>query len=244
MSRASRFFISDAEYSKGKYYLHDTDIIRHARKVLRLDKGDRVELFDGKGMVFLTEVEILSKDLLVVSLIEEYKMEGKNGLRIVMAQALPKAGKIDNILRMNTEIGVSEFVLFESDHSVVKIKDYHEAKLTRLNKIVRESARQSRNNFLPPIYGPVDFTSMIAKPADTKILLHTDNVKNETMSLSDIKSQLKGEEQITVCIGPEGGFSKKEVEIAQSHNFQIVNLTLPILRTETAGLVVSAFLLI
>jgi len=244
MSKTPRFFFSDAEYSKGKYYLHDADIIRHARKVLRLGKGDRVELFDGKGMVYTTEIELLSKELLIVNLLEQSQVENENRLKVTLAQALPKVGKIDNILRMNTEIGVSDFVLFESDYSVVKIKDYHEGKLTRLNKIVREAARQSHNDFLPSIFGPVEFKAMIAKPADLKIILHTDNLNMETVSLSDIKSELKGEESVTLCVGPEGGFSKEEIEFAQTQGFRTVKLNLPVLRTETAGLVASAFSLI
>lgn len=244
MSKLPRFFFADAEFSKGKYYLHDVDIIRHARKVLRLNKGDRVELFDGRGTVYVTEIELLSKELLIVSLIEQRHLTSEDRLNVTLVQALPKAGKIDDILRMNTEIGVNDFVLFESDHSVVKMKDYHEAKLTRLNKIIREAARQSENNFLPSIFGPVEFQTMIAKPADVKVILHTDSSDSKVVSLSDVKSGLSGKEDIMICVGPEGGFSKAEVELAQAQGFITVKLNLPVLRTETAGLVAAAFLLI
>lgn len=243
MSKAPRFFFSDAEFAKGKYYLHDAEIIRHARKVLRLAKGDKVELFDGKGTVYITEIDLLSKDLLIVNLLEEKTVDEREGVKISIAQGLPKLGKVDDILRMNTEIGVEEFILFESDHSVVKIKDYHEGKLQRLNKIVREAARQSHNDFLPSIFGPVDFQSVLDKPADLKIILHTEESDNTTR-LSEVKSALKGDETVTICIGPEGGFSSREVEMAKTKGFQVVKLDLPILRTETAGLVVASFLLI
>lgn len=243
MSNFPRFYFSDAEFAKGKYYLHDAEIIRHARKVLRLAKGDKIELFDGKGTVYITEIDLLSKDLLIVTLLEEKTVEERGGVKISLAQGLPKLGKVDDILRMNTEIGVEEFVLFESDHSVVKIKDYHEGKLLRLNKIVREAARQSHNDFLPTILGPVDFESVLKKPADVKVLLHPSE-SDQTSQLSEVKKLLKGDERITICIGPEGGFSPREIESAKSNGFQVVNLDLPILRTETAGLVVASFLLI
>ncbi len=243
MNKIPRFFISDAEFSRGKFYLHDNEIIRHARKVLRLSKGDRVELFDGRGTKYVVEIDLLSKELIVATLVEEKIAEERTGLQVTLAQALPKLGKIDDILRMNTEIGVAEFVLFESDHSVVKRNDYHERKITRLNKIIREAGRQSHNDYLPSLLGPLDFESIINKQSDLKILLHTDG-SHEEEDIKEIKSNLKGVESVTICIGPEGGFSQKEVELAKKHDFHIVKLNLPILRTETAGLVVSSFLLI
>ena len=241
MSSLTRFFLGDAQYAKGSYYLKDENILKHARKVLRLQKGSRVELFDGKGKTILSEIELLTKEVLVAKIIEEKVSDDSKKLHITLAQALPKAGKIDNILRMNTEIGVSGFVLFESDHSIVKKEHYKEQKIIRLNKIIQEASRQSRNDYIPQITGPIEFQKMLSTDSDRKILLHTDSAGEK---LSDIKMSLKKNSSIVVCVGPEGGFSKTEVQSALTKGFQIVKLDLPVLRTETVGLVVCSYLLI
>lgn len=247
MRNLPRFYIADSDYLEGKFYLKDHNSLRHARKVLRLSKGDDVELFDGNGKAYLCKVELLTKELLIADLIKEQEEKKSSKPKIILAQSLPKAGKIDDIVRMNTEIGVSEFVLFESDHSVVKVEHYHESKITRLKKIIQEAARQSNNNFLPEVIGPIDFNNLLKLPADRKFILHTQSTdSNEKIDrdISKLKSSLKADESVMVCIGPEGGFSKGEIVKALENGFVILTLDLPVLRTETAGLVVCSYLLI
>lgn len=244
MSSLPRFFLGKHEYAKGKYYLSDEQILRHARRVLRVNKGDKVELFDGKGNTYLSEVELMSKEVMIAKVIEHRVEETTNRRHITLAQALPKAGKIDNILRMNTEIGVEKFMLFESDHSIVKVEHYHEAKLQRLKKVVQEASRQSNNNHIPEVAGPVSFDELITSTADYKLILHTDDSTKTGKGLPEVKENLSLEDEVLVCIGPEGGFSDSEITLALENGFQIIKLNLPVLRTETAGLVVCSFLLI
>lgn len=244
MSNIPRFLTDVPEVYKGKLYLHDDNILHHARQVLRLHKGDKIEIFDGQGTSYLTEIEKLSRELLIVNILEEKLIDRKSGLKLILAQALPKAGKLDTILRMNTEIGVNKFVLFDSDYSVVKLKSYHEKKMSHLSRVIKEATRQSLSQFLPDIQKPVRFEEMLNEFGDVKILLHTKDYQENPKSITNIKSSLKGNESVLVVVGPEGGFSEKEVRLAKSNGFYIVGLNLPVLRTETAGLVVSSFLLI
>jgi 16S rRNA (uracil1498-N3)-methyltransferase len=247
MRNLPRFYIADSDFLEGKFYLKDHNSLRHARKVLRLGKGDDIELFDGNGKAYLCKVELLTKELLIADLIKEQKEKKSNKPNIILAQALPKAGKIDDIVRMNTEIGVSEFVLFESDHSVVKTEHYHENKISRLKKIIQEAARQSNNNLLPQILGPIDFNQLMSFPADKKLILHTQSTSYTEKivdNITKVKTTLGIESNVLVCIGPEGGFSKAEISKAIENGFMLITLELPVLRTETAGLVVCSFLLI
>ena len=71
MRSLPRFFLSDYEYAKGKYYLRDDRLLKHARKVLRIEKGDKVILFDGNGISYMSEVELLSKEVMVAKVIEK-----------------------------------------------------------------------------------------------------------------------------------------------------------------------------
>lgn len=244
MKSLPRFFLSEYEYAKGKYYLKEEKILKHARKVLRISKGDKVILFDGEGTSYLAEVELMSKEVMVAKVLEKNVEEIPERPHIILAQGLPKAGKIDMILRMNTEVGVRKFVLFESDYSVVKAKHYDEKKMQRLGKVLQEASRQSVNNFIPEVAPAVSFNELLNLEADYKLLLHTDSEGGATINLKEIKEQIKIKDKVLIVIGPEGGFSDKEVSSALESGFKLVKLNLPVLRTETAGLVVSSFLLI
>ena len=244
MRSLPRFFLSDYEYAKGLYYLSEERLLKHARKVLRITKGDKVILFDGDGTSYLSEVQLLSKEVMVAKVLEKTVEDVPEKPQITLAQGLPKAGKIDAILRMNTEIGVSRFVLFESDYSVVKVKHYDDKKMARLGKVVQEASRQSLNNFIPEVVPAMAFNELISMKADFKLILHTDSTENSVIDIKEVKDKMKIDDHVLICIGPEGGFSETEVNSAITNGFQLVKLDLPILRTETAGMVVSSFLLI
>ena len=229
---------------RDRYYLRDDRLLKHARKVLRIEKGDKVILFDGNGISYMSEVELLSKEVMVAKVIEKMIEDKPERPEITLAQGLPKAGKIDTILRMNTEVGVRKFVLFESDYSVVKVKHYDERKMLRLGKVVQEASRQSVNNFIPEIAPASSFEELLNLKTDYKLILHTDSEVNKSIDIKSIKERIKPEDQILICIGPEGGFSDHEIQRATEKGFQLVKLDLPVLRTETAGLVACSFLLI
>lgn len=240
MSTKPRFFLGESEFANEKFYLKDHDAIKHARKILRLKIGDEVELFDGNGNVFVGEIEKLTKELMVV-LVSDAKFVEDDTTHIILAQGLPKAGKLDKILRMNTEIGVREFIPFESEYSVVKSSDITKKKLHRFRRIIEQSARQSKNNYLPNLSEPISFEDLMDIDADQKIIL---NAKSGNDDLTTIKNKIDSDSRIFVIIGPEGGFSEKELEVAKNAGFQTIKLNLPVLRTETAGVVVCSFLLI
>lgn len=244
MKSIPRFYLSDYEFAKGKFYLSDSKVLNHARKVLRISKGDRVVLFDGEGTSYLSEVELLSKEVLVGRVLETQVEEFPQKPELILAQALPKAGKIETILRMNTEIGIRKFLLFESDYSIVKAKHYDEKKMTRLRKIIQEASRQSINNFIPELPTVSSFKELMSFDADYRVILHTDSSDNKIIDIKEIKKLIKVNDKVLICIGPEGGFSDLEIQDALKNGFQLVKLDLPVLRTETAGIVVSSFLLI
>lgn len=241
MSKNARFYLSDYEFSKDKIFLTGADSLKHARKVLRLEKGENVELFDGNGNVFTGEIELLTKELMVV-VVESSRYEESTRPFITLAQALPKAGKLDKIFKMNTEIGVREFLPFESDHSVVKVSDITPKKLQRYGKIIEQTARQSHNNYLPVLSSPVSFDELLETKADIKILLSTSREAGD--ELHKVRDHINKESKVLVVVGPEGGFSATEIEKAKTAGFEEISLNLPVLRTETAGVVVCSFLLI
>ncbi|MCA9382959.1 16S rRNA (uracil(1498)-N(3))-methyltransferase [Candidatus Dojkabacteria bacterium] len=236
-----RFFI-DPENISGEYFqILDTKVIKYMRSILRLNSGDQIALFDGSGFEYVAEINKITKTLVTGKISEEREIV-EDWPKLMLAQALPKGNKLDDIVRMNTEIGVHEFRLFSSEYSVVKLADFRDKKLERLGRLITDASRQSERAHIPSLYAPVELSEIFQIEADMKLILHSRETTN-TEDIKAIKDKLNIETSILVVIGPEGGFSEREVNLAIDNGFIAVNLKLPILRTETAGVAVSSILL-
>jgi len=237
-----RFFIDKKNINRDKFHITDEKTCKHMRNVLRLKAGDKVVLFDGEGNEYLGSLLRVQSNYVRGEIAEMKKPVQSNKPYLILAQSLPRAGKIDDIVRMNTEAGVSEFILFESEYSVAKLESYGQNKMQRLERLVTEASRQSERSMIPVVNTPQSFAEMLAYEADIKLLLHS-KAGTDAVTIADIKAGLKPEQKVLFAIGPEGGFSPKEIELAIDSGFKTVHLDLPILRTETAGIAVSAILL-
>ncbi|MCA9385930.1 16S rRNA (uracil(1498)-N(3))-methyltransferase, partial [Candidatus Dojkabacteria bacterium] len=221
----------------------DPDIIFKVRNVLRLSHGDRILIADGYGKEYIAELDLLKRDIIGGVIKEEIESESKlSGPSITLAQALTQSKKLDLILRMNTEIGVEEFIFFESDHSKVKLKHIKESKLDRWEKVTREASRQSERLYAPTLKDATEFSALFEDTDATHILFLDSKQHDETKPLSSIVKDFTEKDRILVIIGPEGGFSERETTIALQSQGKFIHLPLPIMRTETAGLVVSSFI--
>jgi len=247
-----RFYIDPKNVFRDRFVISDENICNHLRQVLRVRKGSSMDLFDGTGYEYKAEIGYMDKKQVSGVILEKVKIEEPYPY-IILAQAFPKAGKADEIVRMNTEVGVSEFIFFKSEYSVPPVDSYDEKKLERLRRVVIEAARQSERSIMPKINTLASLDEVFKVKADIKLLLHSrdaEGVKsiNKVIGMDGIK--LKGKKTL-VIIGPEGGFSPKELEKANSKanakagaKITLVHLPLPIMRTETAGVVLSGVLII
>lgn len=242
MSQLPRFFINKKEIKRKRFLISDPVIVKHMRLVLRMKKGDSLVLFDGEGGEYEATLGFLSKEEAAGIISKEIIQVEPAKPALFLAQALPKAGKLDSIIRMNTELGAQGFVLFDSEYSIVKREDYSAEKVSRFARVAVEALRQSEGKIMPDFYGPMSFSEALDFKADHKLLLHSRNVKN-AQNLTEVKSEIKPGEMVLVYIGPEGGFSPSELVEAESKNCSIVYMDLPVLRTETAGVAVAAILL-
>jgi 16S rRNA (uracil1498-N3)-methyltransferase len=242
MQNIPRFYINKLQINRKRFLIEDERSVRHMGLVLRMKKGDKLVLFDGEGFEYEATLGFLTKKLAAGVIDSETEIEIKNKVNITIAQSLPRAGKLDDVVRMNTEVGVESFIFFESEYSVAKKESFTTSKIERLNKVALEALRQSEGIIAPKLTGPFVFGEVIAlENFDYKILLHSRNIK-DSINLATIKNDLKPSSKVLLIIGPEGGFSPKEVKLAQKSGCAIAYLNLPILRTETAGVVVSSFL--
>jgi 16S rRNA (uracil1498-N3)-methyltransferase len=202
---------------------------QHAR-VLRLAAGEKVELFDGLGHLLAARIDRLAKaDLLCTAL--SPAVFTPRGPEVVLVQCLPKGKKLDDIVRMTTELGVAAIHLAVSERCVVQKSTRADHKIERLVRIAREAARQSEQAYVPEITEPSSLESVLARaPAGAERAALTER-SDAGFSVSP------GAASLWLVVGPEGGLSSRDREILSHAKFVSHGLGRAILRTETAAVV-------
>lgn len=197
-------------------------------KVLRLAQGAPIAVLPNDGS--LIRCEYRAHQAIPISI----EWPGTEpSLNLTIAQAYPKGDRLETVIRMGTEIGASAFVLFAADRSVVrwdpaKVED----KLRRYRAIAREAAEQSFRCLLPEISVLASLDEVLGGNPEAQVLSEVEDV---TRSLS--MPELIG----TIVVGPEGGWSSRELALIGDRGVTLGKL---VLRTDTAGLAAAARLLI
>jgi 16S rRNA (uracil1498-N3)-methyltransferase len=251
--RINRFFSPRDNITVGSSVkLEDSDN-NHVKKVLRLKKGDAIIIFNG-AKEYLAELDLVQKDTVkatVTKLLrkEDFSKEGK--VEVTLIQGLLKAGKFDFIVEKATEIGVDNIVPLEAEYSQMKI-DVAEKKINRWTKIAITAAKQSERIRIPEITTPARFEDLAKIKDDFDMVLFCTIPREKikaSLFLQDLKElSLKTDElkHVALLIGPEGGFSPGEHEMAKDMGFKFITLGENVFRAETAsiyGLSVLNFLL-
>jgi 16S rRNA (uracil1498-N3)-methyltransferase len=198
------------------------------RKVLRLSAGAEIALLPNDGTII--RCRFTGRDAEPIG-VEAPEVEAK--VAVTLIQALPKGDKLDEIVRACTEIGVSKFVVFPSERTVVRWDEKKlEAKLTRLATIVREGAEVSFRTRLPEIEYCKSLAKALEKYPAAQVLSEFEG-ETRLLDLSRVET--------AVVVGPEGGWSKRELEL-----IGVLGVTLGprVLRVEHAGPAAAALLLL
>lgn len=208
----------------------------HLRHVLRLTAGDQVELFDGTGAVYQASIDRMGKEIRLAIISRQIFTPAAPSL--CLAQGLLKGKKMDFLVQKASELGVTTFVPFHSEHCAVHTAK--EAKLARWDKILLESCKQCGRPIPLVVTDLLDFDGVLAQGADyaTKIIFWEKETTNRLHDFPDLTAT----RSIMALVGPEGGFSSGEVSRAAAAGFIPVSLGGLTLRAETAALAAMAVL--
>lgn len=203
----------------------------HCIKVLRHKEGDIIHVVDGMGGLYECEITRAHKQHCAFNIIHQQKNYGKRNYSLHIALAPTKnIERFEWFMEKTTEIGIDSITPLICDHS-----ERRKLNTERLNNILISAMKQSLKAYLPKLNEPVDFLSFIEKqipvPAQ-KFICHL-NQENK-INLSTVCSRGG---QTLILVGPEGDFSKREIDWAAEYNFHQVTLGESRLRTETAGVV-------
>ncbi len=214
---------------------------RHISRVLRLKPGDEIGLFDGAGFAYEARVAGLSPGEIDASILRAYPAPGESPLHLTVAQALLKDRKMDGLVRQLTELGASRWLPFISERSIPRPNDKRlRARRERWIKIAREALKQCKRGRTPTVGEVRAFEEILdaPEPDDLKILCW----EKETKPVHAGISMASGEriDRVFMLLGPEGGFTPREVEMAREHGFVSISLGPRVLRAETAALAACA----
>ena len=206
------------------------------RKVLRIREGEEIAVLDGLGWEYKVKLTEIKKGHVTGEIIfKDFKSEDTK-IKIVLGQGIPKGEKMDFIVQKATELGVNEIVPLKLERCIVKIPPLGGLeKIKRWQRIAKESSEQSLRRFIPSINTIYDLSQFCDKYKDTdlKIVFYEEEKKKGLKKFLNEKGEVKS---ISVIVGPEGGLSSEEIEIANSYGFISIGLGQRILRTETVAL--------
>ncbi len=216
--------------------------LRHLQ-VLRLRRGDNVCLFDGQGREILARLSSVSADHALATPLHDVDDEVESPLACWVVQAIPvRPQRMDLVVRQLTEIGVVAIlpVLSERSQSFARVDDALRKRHQRWERIAAAAAEQSHRRRVPRIYPAGHLAQMQWDDVPTPMLLLDPGESARTMReiVADSAPQA-----VTVMIGPEGGWSKEELNFMASHGAQAVRMGPRVLRTETAGLAAVSILM-
>lgn len=241
----SRFFVSksDIDTINGKISITGDDV-KHIKNVLRMSPGESIVVCDGEGIDYAARLVSVEKDIVTAAIDETLKNIAEPDVYITLFQGIPKSDKMDFIIQKSVELGVSRIVPVITERTVVRFDNQKdmENKRVRWQRICMEAAKQCSRGRIPEVALPVRFQEAVklAAAAGAGIIPY------EKETAKGIKSFLKDNNNsgnISVFIGPEGGFSEKEAEYAAGAGIQPVTLGPRILRTETAGMAVISIIM-
>jgi len=233
-----RFFVQPDDIS-GQGAIITGDEAHHLRHVLRLKTGARITMFDGTGRTYEGKVTALTPEVTVE--IDRFNRPVENRPSLHLAQALIKPKKTDLVVQKATELGVDSIIIFTSAYC--STNEPSESKQERWQRIAMESCKQC-NRAVPPKINPLATITdcfEIAAGHDLKIIFWEESAD---LNLKDIEKQIKKKPPLSMffMIGPEGGLTDEEVNLAKDHGFIPVTLGKQILRAETAGIAAAAIL--
>ena len=229
------FFADKNQKGNDCYFIEGNDY-NHIANVLRMKVGERF-LVSFEGISDLCEIESIENGSIKCKIIEKDYMNTELECEIYLFQGLPKSEKMELIIQKCVELGASGFYPVEMEHCVVKLDEKKKSSKTdRWQKIAESAAKQSKRNTVPEVYKPVSFNEALKIAKEMDIFLvpyeNEEGMKTTKNALKKIKNGCK----IGILIGPEGGFSKNEIDKCKESGGEIISLGKRILRCETAAI--------
>ncbi|MBQ7429643.1 MAG: 16S rRNA (uracil(1498)-N(3))-methyltransferase [Butyrivibrio sp.] len=218
----------------------------HIANVLRMKVGEElsVSLRDSEdGKEYRYGIEEITEDTVVCRLrfIKEDGLELPS--KVYLFQGLPKADKMELIIQKCVELGVYQVIPVSTKRSIVKLDEKKaESKIKRWQSISEAAAKQSKRRIIPEVSKPVTMKQAVEMAKEMDVRLIPYELAEGMDKTREIINSIEPGQSVAIFIGPEGGFDDKEIELCRENGIEPITLGKRILRTETAGFTVLAWL--
>ena len=229
--RISRIYINN-DLNEGIETGITGETAHYAINVLRMQNGQQLVVFNGKGGQYSAEIIGIKKGMVKVKVNEYQSVERESNLNITIVQGISRSQRMDYAIQKSVELGVTRIVPVITEFCSMQLNDKrNEKKYNHWEKIIINSCEQCGRNRLPVLENIMAIEEWLNQDTNNmKIILHPD----KGTRFNEFNKKF---DNITLLTGPEGGFCQSEFEQALQSGYLPVKLGPRILRTETASIV-------
>ncbi len=223
-------FIGNFDLHQSEIKITDIDIVKQIRNVLKLEPGETIILSDGQGTSIEIIIESIQKSAVTGAVLSK-KIDTNETQEVALYLAILKKENFELAVQKATEVGVHTIIPVITERTVKTGLNFE-----RLEKIAKEASEQSGRSLVPKIAEIVTFEEALesGKKSDEKIIFHLSGKEYKPDgSLASVR------QSVSIFIGPEGGFTDKEVMLAKESGYDVCSLGPLTLRGETAAIVAS-----
>jgi 16S rRNA (uracil1498-N3)-methyltransferase len=227
--RRSRFYTTQVLETGGRIALEQR-LEHYLTRVLRLADGDEITLFNGNGLDYLARLCRDGRGSLCAAIIAHVEPANESPLAITLVQAIGRGERMDFALQKATELGVAGIRPITCERVGVKLDEKKRARrLEHWQGVVISACEQSGRASVPEVSPPITLQAWLQED-DASLRLVLDPQAAQPLSAVEPR-----QDSVAIVIGPEGGFSKREIESLRAAGVRPVSLGPRVLRTETAG---------
>ncbi|HKP02033.1 MAG TPA: 16S rRNA (uracil(1498)-N(3))-methyltransferase [Chthoniobacterales bacterium] len=234
-----RFYIAPENWQPDALVLTGAEA-HHGRNVLRLEPGDKVVLFDGRGHEVTAEITASDAAQIQLRKLHEARTPPLR-CRITLGQAIPKGKNMDLIVQKAVEIGAAEISPILSDRTIVRLDEESAAsKQEKWQTVAIEAAKQCGQNWLPRVQTPQSLAQFFQEHRRFDLQL-IGSLQTDAVHLKKILAEYSAEHgdrpaSVLMLVGPEGDFTPAELSLARSQGCRPITLGPIVLRVETASI--------
>jgi 16S rRNA (uracil1498-N3)-methyltransferase len=243
-----RIFLPTADFKENQISITG-EKAHYLASVLRCQNGEALTIIDGEGNCLETFLIKCDRKEVVAKIIKKSPCNFESHLDIILVQGMLKGDKMDMVIQKTTELGVKEILPVITERSQIR----ETRKIGRWRKIAEEASRQSGRSIVPYVHEPVEFREFMSRVEADRYAdsgtIKSEEVKGflfweeEGLSFNEAKERMPAfscppfaVSPGHLLIGPEGGFTKEEVDLAKGNKFLVLSLGRRTLRAETAAI--------
>ena len=235
----NRFYIT-SKIEGDSLTINDNNQLHHIKDVLRLKVNDKVTVFDNTGNEYLCSVAELGNKQVILG-VRDKKPAKRTRTRLTVACAIPKKAKMDEIIDKLTQLGVDIIIPLETERVLVRMDtETKKARLKRWQKIAQSAAEQSQRATVPLVEAIETMKEVLVLSRNFNLKLIA-TLSGERKYIREVISEAKPG-SILILIGPEGDFTRGEVELATNVGFVPVSLGDYVLRVDTAAISLVSYI--